>query len=410
MSRSDQDGNKYRVIDADGHAWEIPLRSWDRFLPEELRGKLFNSGIDANGNQRFLFDGKLFMACDTGKIPDDVIVQNHPLTSGKGYQSKDGSKGLPGMPTGTRTTLGKVPKGHPEDPDLHLQDLDAEGIDVAVVFPSMGLMLLSTDKLDLAIPCIRAENMWLADHAQPHADRMKPCISLPLVAPTSECVDACLRELDYAVNELGLTTVVHILPCVGPKEKANLDEPVFFPLFEEIERMGLPIGIHWSAGTHLPGMEDRFKPEQFFIYHTLGFPFENMIALSSIVCGGLLEKFPALKWGILESGCGWVYYLMERLDEHYELLSYLMPQMKKWPHDYMKSGLIYYSCDPDEQSIPFFLEMVGDDYLLYASDYPHWDGQYPGTVDTICNNPKLTPTQKRKVLGENAARFYGWHA
>ena len=407
MSRTDADGNEYRVIDADGHAWEIPIPSWDRFLSEELRGKLFTSGIDPNGCQRVLFDDKLFMACDTGEIADDVIVRDRLLEPVKGYRHKGGGDGLPGMPTGSRTTFDKVPAGHPEDPDLHAKDLEQEGIDIAVVFPSMGLMVLSTEKLELAIHCARAENMWLTDHAAPHPDRMKPCISLPLVEPTKACIDACLKELEYAVETLGLDTVVHFLPSVGKTQKANLDDPVFFPLYEEIQRLGLPIGIHWGAGTHLPGTEERFKPEQFFINHTLGFPFENMIALSSIVCGGLLDKFPDLKWAILESGCGWVYYLMERLDEHYEHLAYLMPEMSKWPRDYMKSGQIYYSCDPDEESIPFFLEMMGDDHLLYASDYPHWDGRYPGTVDLLCNNPKLTPVQKQKILGENAARLYG---
>lgn len=395
MSVRDREGNEYRVIDADGHAWEVPIKLWDKYLPAALRGKLFRGGVDPNGHYRTLFDGRLTMAHETGAVPDEVIVRDHLL---------DPHRGPRVMPTGARASEDRVKPGHPETPEGRLADMDLEGIDIAVLYPSLALVWLATDKLDLAIACARAQNDLLRDQMGPCGERVRPAISLPLVQPSAECVKACIRELEHAVNDLGFRSVF-MPPNV---HKTNLDEPVLYPLYAEIQRMGLPIGIHWSSATHLPGIEqDRFKPEQFVLGHTIGFPVESMIALGSIVCGGVLEKFPRLKWAILESGIGWVYYFMERLDEHYERLPQLLPAMKKWPRDYMKSGLIYYSSDPDEASLPFILEMMGDDLVFYASDYPHWDGRFPESVAPIRDNPKLNAAQKRKILGDNAARFYG---
>ena len=394
MSVRDAAGNEYRVIDADGHAWEMPLVLWDKYLPSALRGRVFRSGIDPNGHWRMLFDGRLTMAHENGLVPDDAIARDELL---------DHHTRPRATPTGSRASFDQVPRGHPESPAGRLADMDIEGIDTAILYPSIGLVWLATAKLDLAIACARAQNDLLADFASDCGGRVRPALSLPLVAPTRDCVDAALKELAHGVNDLGMRSVF-MLPSV---RRANLDEPFLYPLYEEIERLGLPIGIHWGAGTWLPGSEERFKPDQFVLAHTIGFPLEAMVALGSIVCGGLPEKFPRLKWAILESGVGWIHYFMERLDEHYERLPQLLPAMKRWPREYLKSGLIYYSCDPDEASLPFILEMMGDDLIFYASDYPHWDGRFPESVAPLRDNPKLTSVQKRKVLAENAARFYG---
>lgn len=394
MGVKDREGNEYRVIDGDGHAWESPLRLWDRYLPPPLRGKLFQTGADPNGHWRILFDGRLTMAHETGPVPDEIIVRDHLLD--RHVQPRPN-------PTGSRASFEQVKPGHPDSAEGRLADMDLEGIDLAVLYPTLALVWLSTEKLDLAIATARAQNEVVHEQAAGCNGRVRPAISLPLVQPTRECVRACIAELNYAVEELGFRSVF-LLPNV---RKANLDEDLLYPLYEEIEKLGLPVGIHFGTGTHLPGIEDRFKPEQFVLGHVIGFPAEAMIALGSILCGGLVEKFPRIKWAILESGIGWVPYFMERMDEHYERLPQLMAEMKKWPREYMKSGQIYYSCDPDEASIPFALDMMGDDLVFYASDYPHWDGRFPNSVAPIRDHPTLSPARKRKLLGENAARFYG---
>lgn len=385
----------YRVVDADGHAWEVPLGRWDRFLPHEyrpFREKVWTTVLDANGNVRQLFDGKLFMAHETGALSDGEIVR-HKLYKTDGVKLERPQRG---------TISAEIGQKRASTPELRIEDMDREGVDIAVLYPSMGLIFLSTEDLELATILSRAENDFQADFSRAYPHRLKPVATLPLVQPTKQCIDAAVRELDRAVTQLGFVGAF-VPPTV---RKTNLDDPVFFPLYEEAQRLGVPIGVHWSAGTHLPGAEDRFRPDQFFLGHSLGFPVENMISLGSVVCGGLLDKFPRLKWAFLESGVGWVYYWMERLDEHYEKIPEMVREMARWPHEYMKSGLIYYSCDPDERSLPFIVEMMGPDLILYASDYPHWDGRFPETVAPIKNHPGLTIEQKRKILGENALRLY----
>ena len=80
------------------------------------------------------------------------------------------------------------------------------------------------------------------------------------------------------------------------------------------------------------------------------------------------------------------------------------------PSDYVKSGRCYFGCEPEEKTLPFAAEHVGGDVLLYASDYPHWDSDWPHTVRRLRERTDLSEELKRKVLAENALRFYGLRA
>jgi len=113
-----------------------------------------------------------------------------------------------------------------------------------------------------------------------------------------------------------------------------------------------------------------------------------------------------LKVAFLEAGCGWVPYWMERLDEHYEYMHLAVPLMKKTPSEYMRSEQVYYSFEPDEQTLPFIMEFVGEDRLVFASDYNHGDSKFPHTVESVTKRKNLSESSLRKLMGENAARLY----
>ena len=65
------------------------------------------------------------------------------------------------------------------------------------------------------------------------------------------------------------------------------------------------------------------------------------------------------------------------------------------------------SCE-GEQHLPHALRGLGSQSIVYASDYPHWDAEFPDTVRHIADRDDLTEAEKSAVLGENAARIYGW--
>ena len=83
------------------------------------------------------------------------------------------------------------------------------------------------------------------------------------------------------------------------------------------------------------------------------------------------------------------------------------PALKKKPSDYVRSGKIYFSCEADEWLLPQALKLCGENQIVYASDYPHWDHSYPASLDEIRERGDITETQKRKLFADNARRLYG---
>ncbi|MBM4406587.1 MAG: hypothetical protein FJ039_10495 [Chloroflexi bacterium] len=140
--------------------------------------------------------------------------------------------------------------------------------------------------------------------------------------------------------------------------------------------------------------------------HPISHPIEQMIALAGIVMGGVLERFKKLRVAFLESGAGWAPFLMERMDEDYGKLSHLGPYMKAKPSDYMRSGRCFFACEPEEKTLPMVLKLVGEDQVVYASDYPHWDCLFPDSARIIYKRDDLSQAAKAKVLGENTRRLY----
>ncbi len=133
------------------------------------------------------------------------------------------------------------------------------------------------------------------------------------------------------------------------------------------------------------------------------------MAVCATVVGGVLERFPRLRLAFLEAGIGWVPYLMDRLDEEIEKRgAEEAPYLTKLPSEYIaKSGRVFFGVECGEKTVPDAMRWSLEDTLLYASDYPHWDGDWPHTVVNTRGRNDLSETVKQKMLHDNAVRFYG---
>jgi uncharacterized protein len=105
---------------------------------------------------------------------------------------------------------------------------------------------------------------------------------------------------------------------------------------------------------------------------------------------------------------GWLPYWVERLDEEYEKRSPEAPLLKAKPSEYLRNGNWFCSTEPEENGLPYVIERFGSDMILFASDYPHWDGLYPNAVSTISKRKDISENAKQKILADNAKKFYGW--
>ncbi|GIW41925.1 MAG: amidohydrolase [Candidatus Binatia bacterium] len=347
----------FRVIDADGHGGEA--KNWREKIPPEFRETM----------ERF----RQRCAEHYGRLT---------LPGGGTARRGDDFEMRPGM----------------YDPEERLRDMDLEGIDVTVTFPGgAGEEWAMLDR-DFAVALCRTMNDAKAEFCRHAPDRIKAVAKLPMIDP-----EAAAAELRRAVTELGLVGMVtpqHI------RDK-NLDDPSFDVVWAEAERLGAAVCVHGGgqAPDQYPIAVDRFRTR--LEVHAITHPLGNMIALDCFTVGGILHRFPKLRVAFMESGCGWLPFWLERLDEHYELMPEQAPNIDRKPSEYFLDGNCFIGCDPDEQMLGYVAKVCGDHKIVYASDYYHWDCKFPNTVKLIAERNDLSRRSKERILGENASVLYG---
>jgi predicted TIM-barrel fold metal-dependent hydrolase len=125
---------------------------------------------------------------------------------------------------------------------------------------------------------------------------------------------------------------------------------------------------------------------------------------------GIPEKFSKLRIAFLECGAGWVPYWMERMDEEWEKRGDVeAPLCKQKPSEYITHGNWFFATEPEEEMLPYVIERIGEDRIVFASDYPHWDALFPNVVSTIRGRKDISERAKEKILGKNANALYGWN-
>ncbi len=282
------------------------------------------------------------------------------------------------------------------DAETWLRALDKGGVEATILYPTLGLFMSFIKDREWAVALCRAYNSFLHEQFVKVSPRLKAVALLPVQDP-----DAAALELRRSVKELGF--VGAMLAADGPH---LLGDARFTPIYAEADRLGVMLGIH-ASGSHLGGAGVDLFP-RFIQAHTCSHPFGQMRQLTSVVFEGVPERFPGLRLAFLEAGCGWAPYWMERMDDEFDKRGRAeAPALRKKPSEYVRSGSIYFSCEADEWLLPQALKLVGENQIVYASDFPHWDNSYPGSIDEIRARGDITETQKRKILADNCRRLYG---
>src|SRR5579871_2745724 len=206
---------------------------------------------------------------------------------------------------GMDTSMGGVLGGlEQNDLPTRLRDMDPEGIDVSVLFPTSSFNMTQLIEREYAVAYARAYNDFVAGVCKT-SPRLKAIGLLPF-----QDVDAAVKEANRAVTELGLVGIA--VATQGMKE--HLGSQTYWPIYEEIQRLGVPFCVHNRREG--PSGDHRF--DSFLYMHTVGRPIETIIQLVGMVYSGVPAAFPQLRVGFLECGVGWVPYWMERMDEEWE--------------------------------------------------------------------------------------------
>jgi predicted TIM-barrel fold metal-dependent hydrolase len=374
----------FPVVDADRHIIE-PADLWDRYIEPAYRGRVRLEGPQQSW--RYV-DNEL--VSDAFKLPEI----REPVAN------IEGTRIFGGDPKYVAAFGDAIAAGF--DAPSNLRDMDREGVDVGVLFPTIGLYIIWKSDIDpqLSAAICRAYNNWLAEYCRADPSRLKGVALLPL-----QDTQLAVAELRRAKQELGL---VGIFWRPNPVQGRKLDHPDYLPIYETAAELGVAICVHEGARTILPQAgNDRYSE---FGRHVACHPLEQMLACLTYCADGLLERIPELKVGFLESGCGWLPYWLERMDEHWEHYSLGRARTTKEPPSYYFKRQCFISCEAGEELVGTVAEHVGDDYILLATDYPHPDAveKFPErTIGDLVRNADLSDETKRKILWDNPARFYG---
>jgi predicted TIM-barrel fold metal-dependent hydrolase len=365
------------TIDADGHVIE-PADLWQRELPPSLRSRGFRLRWNADILQEEVWvDEKLL-------LPAGIVgvgLAGRPFEDlGKGVRYEELRAG--GF-----------------DPKRRLVDMDDEGIDTAVLYPSIGLFLEAIDDPSLADACCRVYNDWLADYCRTAPGRLIAVAGLPL-----QDVDLAIREARRAVADLGMRGVfLRPNPCKG----RALHDRYFEPLWSALEELDVPLGLHPSGAGDLPGAFQGLRLDAPIMGHPTIFFIDEMLGFSHLVCGGVLERHPRLKVAVLECGGGWLPHWFDRFDHFAHVYGWMAPELRARPSEYFRRQC-WISFDPDERTLGALAPLIGHDRIVWASDYPHLDATFPGVVRELEEGlALLSPAVQQQIRGDNAARLYG---
>jgi uncharacterized protein len=296
-------------------------------------------------------------------------------------------------------------------PDDWLEFLDKTGISWTVLYPTAGLAVGRIIAEEWAIVACRAYNTWLYERYLSHDPRLKGVGLIPL-----QNVDAAIAELRRAVKELGM--VGGMLPSNGEAIQGHLGSKIYWPLYEEAEKLGCALAVHVGCLHHM-GF-DSFST--YYPAHALGHPFSLMIQAAAMLAHGVFDRFPSLRVAFLEGGATWVPFVMDRLDRSYhdghvqlDLEDNLIggPKPGEKASEYFKAqlreGRIFVGFDCDDDGLGTAIRKGGREPFLFGSDFPHevFDAaKCRHEIDELLERDDLTQADKEGALGGNALRFY----
>ena len=301
---------------------------------------------------------------------------------------------LDGWPRGFVRGLDKVNRATAE---VWIEFIEGSKIDAAVLYPTAGLSFGLIQDSDWACAVARTYNNWLLDKYCKVDSRLKGVALLPVHNPQEAA-----NELRHAVKEQGM--VAGLMPAVTMLNKGYGHQD-FHPIYEEAQRLNVPLTVHGAVSR---GLGFDFLQTMSMI-HTLEHPIAQMIQLTSIVLDGVFDLFPQLRIGFLEAGAGWIPYMMDRMDEkfHIDRKRKHFP-LSKLPSEYFKGGNIYTTCETDEKILDAVVREMGEDYLMYPTDFPHERevGEFAKDIPEFWERTDLSESAKIKILSTNARRFY----
>jgi uncharacterized protein len=295
------------------------------------------------------------------------------------------------------------------DADGYRQAMDQEGAERSVLFPTRALLLSQIPQSGLPTGYsarARDENLLVA-YCRGYNDHVsKICSTTPrfkaaAIVPFQK-VSAAVAEIKRAVAELGLVGVA--LSSLGLAE--HVGSPTYWPIYQELERLNVPLLVH-NLSYQGPGQD--LRADTFLLQDAVGGSMETFHACAALMYGGIPEKFPKLRIGVFNTGIGWVPFFMERMDKDFEGRNEEeAPFLKEAPSAHLTGGNWFFITSYNEQSLPYVVETIGENQIVFGSSYPEADSLFPQAVACVRGRRDISEDVKKKILADNAKSLFGW--
>ena len=318
-----------------------------------------------------------------GMVPREIIL--HPTDNRPNFGRPD----RPDLPITRRREASS-------DVKVRLEDMDASFIDVDVLYPTHVSSYCVLHDIGFETALYGAYHRWVSNFCSQAPDRLK----WTLVVNMRDLKASCEEIRHWAETDLNMVGIY--MPPQGP-DNMLLDNPTLFPVYGLAQDLDLPILIHGGTARppYGPGTFD--LQGAWFLQHGLGNPWAGMASMGALIGGGIFERFSELRAAIVETAAGWLPAILDRFDAHYVMSPYHVPFLKRLPSDFVKQERRYFhGIDTWERTLEWVVESIGEDVLLFATDWPHGDTAWPEGVQQVVEWPGLSDSAKQKILAENA--------
>jgi predicted TIM-barrel fold metal-dependent hydrolase len=386
-----------RVFDADNHLYETP-DALTKYLPQKFKGAI--QWVEIRGRTRLALRGKI-----TEFMPNPTFEKVAAPGAHAAFYSGRNPKGLT-----LREMGGKPIDCEPafREPAARLKRLDEQGVHRALVYPTLANLVeheAGSDP-DLTVAIVHALNQWMHEvWSFGYEGRIfpAPVVSLPLV-------ENAITELEWLLERGARAIVIRPAPVIGYRGSRSIALPEFDPFWARVEEAGTLVCFHANfpplteyVETWEPQTTDSAFVWSPFKAWALGHrEIEDTIA--AMICHGALTRFPKLKIASVENGSDWVPHLLDGLGKVFNR----MPQMfaehpvevfrrNVWVHPFWETNLAE------------LVDLIGDDHVLFGSDYPHPEGMAV-PLSYFDELEGFGEASIRKIMSENAHGLLGLEA
>ena len=283
-------------------------------------------------------------------------------------------------------------------PEEHVKDMDTDGVEVSILYPTVGLLLFGTvPDSELLTAVFRAYNDWLAEFCQAFPDRLAGIAMINV-----DNVEVGVSELERC-RKMGFAgAMITVYPPVGRR----YDSPEYDPLWAAAQDLDIPLSLH--AASNRVGSGEGFQgPETSRRAITCNMDHYVRMSFADMIYGGVLERYPKLRVGAIEHELSWIPHFLDRLDFNYNQRGIKSDAFKDdmLPSDFFHRNM-FVGFQEDALGIRD-RHIIGVDLLQWGADYPHVESTFPRSREILEDIlADCTDEEKSRIAGGNAASVY----